>query len=338
VTILKYIKTDERTQRQFLLAEDLDRLERAVQKIGDVGLITIDPITAYMGGKMDSYKATEVRSQLGPLKDFAECLNIAVSTITHPAKGAGPRALDHFIGSQAFIAACRVGHLFIAETVELNGERVPTGRVLFTNVRNAAHSFMPTLVYRKEEFTVSTEPYITAPRLIWEGTVNITAEAAIAAAADCETPRVPARSGLAFAGRMQALKRIIVRPPKRMTSRPRFRRTYGGHTGATGRRAIALPRDRFAAARPGRATALERRASTYSRSTSLGPDRVSVELATIGYDVGYSPATVALSGGSIHSRRSRRLAFIGTSQPYLSKVSAWASALFRSRMPRGPKT
>jgi hypothetical protein len=188
VTILKYIKTDERTQRQFLLAEDLERLERTVQKIGDVGLITIDPITAYMGGKMDSYKATEVRSQLGPLKDFAEHLNIAISTLTHPPKSAGARAIDHFIASQAFIAACRIGHLFVAETVEIGGERGPTGRVLFTNVRNAAHPFMPTLVYRREELVVSTEPRIAAPRLIWEGTVNITAEAAIAAATNKKQP------------------------------------------------------------------------------------------------------------------------------------------------------
>jgi hypothetical protein len=184
VTIIKCIKTDEHTQRQFLLAEDLERLERLVQKIGNVGLVTIDPITAYMGGKMDSYKATEVRSQLGPLKDFAERLNMRSRRLpTH-----GARAIDHFIASQAFIAACRIGHLFVAEMAETGGERVPTGRVLFTNVRNAAHPFMPTLVYRKEEFIISTEPRITAPRLIWEGVVDITAEASIAATTTKKQP------------------------------------------------------------------------------------------------------------------------------------------------------
>jgi hypothetical protein len=182
VHILKCIKTDEH-DRQFLLAEDLERLERLMQKIGDVGFVTMDPITAYMGSKMDSYKATEVRSQLGPLKDLSERTNIALSTITHPPKAAGPRAIDHFIASQAFIAACRVGHLCIAEMEEKDGERVPTGRVLYTNVRNAAHRLMPTLAYRKDEITISTEPcLITAPRVIWEGEVDITAEVAIAAA------------------------------------------------------------------------------------------------------------------------------------------------------------
>src|SRR5450759_582030 len=118
VHILRKIRKDGK-ELQFLLGEDLDMLERAVADIGEVGLITIDPITAYMGGKLDSHKTTEVRSQLGPLKDFAERLNIAVSTITHPPKSAGQKAIDHFIGSQAFIAAGRIGHLCIGE-VEKN--------------------------------------------------------------------------------------------------------------------------------------------------------------------------------------------------------------------------
>ena len=114
IHILKCIKTDK-PQRQFLLAEDLAKLEHAVAEIGNVGLICLDPITAYMGGKMDSHKATEVRSQLGPLKDFAERTNVAVSAITHPAKNAGTKAIDHFIGSQAFVAAARVGHACFEE-------------------------------------------------------------------------------------------------------------------------------------------------------------------------------------------------------------------------------
>jgi hypothetical protein len=152
-----------------------------VKKIGSVGLITFDPITAYMGGKIDSYKATEVRSQLGPLKDFAERTNIAVSTITHPAKHAGLRALDHFIASQAFIAACRIGHLCIPEMEEgEGGEQKPTGRILFTTVRHSHSKWMPTLVYSKETVPVSGAGDV--PRVTWEGEINITADAAVAAA------------------------------------------------------------------------------------------------------------------------------------------------------------
>jgi hypothetical protein len=124
-----------------------------------------------------------VRAQLGPLKDFGERLNIGLSTITHPPKNAGASAFNHFIGSQAFIASSRVGHLSLAEMDEdEEGERTPTGRVLFTNVRNTTNKeLMPTLAYRKEE--VMVDPFISAPHVVWDKTaVDITADAAIAAA------------------------------------------------------------------------------------------------------------------------------------------------------------
>ena len=181
VHILKSIKADNK-RRQFMLAEDLDELQRAIQWIGNVGIITIDPITAYMGGKMDSHKSTEVRSQLGPLKDFAEQSDIAVSAITHPAKNAGHKAIDHFIGSQAFIAAARIGHAVFEEIGE---EERPTGRILFTNPKNNPSPKKPTLAYRIAEIVIGQDPNggnITSPHVVWdESPVDISADAAIAA-------------------------------------------------------------------------------------------------------------------------------------------------------------
>jgi hypothetical protein len=196
VHIMKCIRTDGR-DRQFLLAEDLDQLEKDVVRIGNVGLITVDPITAYMGGKMDSHKTTEVRSQLGPLKDFAERINVAISTITHPPKSASQKAIDHFIGSQAFIAAGRVGHVCVEETEEIEEEddeghtskkRVKTGRTLFANAKNNPHTKMPTLAYRLAEIVVgqdkATGDTIAAPRVVWdEEPVDISADEAVASAA-----------------------------------------------------------------------------------------------------------------------------------------------------------
>jgi hypothetical protein len=185
IHILKSIKTD-RQQRQFLLAEDLAKLEQVAAQIGNVGLICIDPITAYMGGKMDSHKATEVRSQLGPLKDFAERSNVAVSAITHPAKNASAKAIDHFIGSQAFIAAARVGHACFEEfeNDEEMGEKHSTGRILFTNVKHSSHLKMLTLAYKIESTTIYPEPFlqINIARVVWEKeAVNISADQAVAA-------------------------------------------------------------------------------------------------------------------------------------------------------------
>jgi DNA polymerase len=180
VFILKKIRKDNK-ERMFLLSEDLEELERTIVKTGDVRLITIDPITAYMGGKLDSHRATDVRDQLGPLADLAERMDVALSAITHPPKHATQRAIDHFIGSQAFIAAARIGHMTIEEVSEDKyGNRVPTGRGLFTNAKNNVNRKMSTWAYRISEKQVASG--IKAAYVTWEEIIDITADQAIAAA------------------------------------------------------------------------------------------------------------------------------------------------------------
>jgi hypothetical protein len=172
----------------FLLGEDLERLARIVRHFGNVGLISLDPITAYMGSNkhFDSHRATDVRSQLMPLKRFAEEFGIAVTAITHPPKNASAQALDHFIGSQAFIASARIGHLCLPEMVEdADGKKIPTGRRLFTNPKINIAARQPTLAYRIDvvdvEPDVETSVMIRAPVIRWEGEVAISAEEALAA-------------------------------------------------------------------------------------------------------------------------------------------------------------
>jgi hypothetical protein len=190
VTVLEYVRREGRNEL-FLLATDIDKLEVACRDIGDVRLVVIDPITAYMGsGKgFDSHRATDVRSQLHPLKAAAGKLNVAFAAITHPPKHASSRsALDSFIGSQAFIAAARIAHYCVQELGEEDdrGFRRPTGRVLYAMARPPSHSMiMPTLAFRLEIVCVGNdhetgEP-VEAPRLIWEPEpVNLTADEALA--------------------------------------------------------------------------------------------------------------------------------------------------------------
>ena len=135
---------------------------------------------------MDSHKTTEVRAQLGPLKDFAERVNVAISTITHPPKSAGQKAIDHFIGSQAFIAAGRIGHVCVEETKDEEDRKIPTGRILFANAKNNPHTKMPTLAYRVMTRIVGKTPQtsdnIEAPYVVWdEEPVDISADEAVAA-------------------------------------------------------------------------------------------------------------------------------------------------------------
>jgi putative DNA primase/helicase len=184
VTILKAIRKDNK-DRMFLLAEDLEVLEQVIADTGDVGLVTVDPITAYMGGKLDSHCATDVRSQLGPIKDLAERIGVGFSAVTHPAKIAGPRALDHFMGSQAFIAVARLGHLCVDEMEQdANGHRQATGRGLFTNPKNNPLQ-KQTIAYRITGAAGGTDARsgleIPTSRIAWEETINISADDALAA-------------------------------------------------------------------------------------------------------------------------------------------------------------
>ena len=179
VFLLKKIRRDNK-ERMFLLGEDLEELERIIAKTGDVRLITIDPITAYMGHKLDSHRATDVRGQLGPLADLAERSDVSLSAITHPPKHTSQRAIDQFIGSQAFIAAARIGHMTVEEIDEdEHGNCVPTGRSLFTNPKNNVSRKMSTLAYRIDEKQL--DGGIHAPFITWEEIVDITADEAIAA-------------------------------------------------------------------------------------------------------------------------------------------------------------
>jgi hypothetical protein len=175
----------------FLVARDMDKLARMCRDLGDVRLVILDPITAFMGsGKgFDSHRASDVRTQRTPLKMHAEKLGITVSAITHPTKNAAAHAVvDNFIGSQAFIATARVGHYCIEELGEEDerGFRRPTGRVLYAHARRPSHSaLMPTLVFRQEIICVGRDPgtgaEIRVPRLAWEqAPVDLTADEALA--------------------------------------------------------------------------------------------------------------------------------------------------------------
>jgi hypothetical protein len=194
ICFLKKIKQNKK-RRMFLLGEDIETLAKVIKDVGNVGLVAIDPITAFMG-KIDSYRATDVRGQLGPLADLAEQMNVAVSAVTHPPKNQSQRAIDHFIGSQAFIAAGRIGHLCLEEIErddegkpvrDEEGNVVTTGRNLFTNVKTNVFKKMPTLAYRIEEVVVgqdqTTLENIASPYVVWDATpMSLTADQALASA------------------------------------------------------------------------------------------------------------------------------------------------------------
>ena len=93
--------------RPFDPSTDTRTLKEAIQQIGSVRLIVIDPVSTAVAG--DSHKNTEVRRGLQPLVDLATTINAALLGITHLSKGGqGSDPAQRVIGSIAFTAVARV--------------------------------------------------------------------------------------------------------------------------------------------------------------------------------------------------------------------------------------
>jgi len=88
-------------------ARDMLQLMAAVERVGDVGLLVVDPVVSAVAG--DSHKNTEVRRALQPLVDLGASIGAAVLGITHFGKGtAGRDPTERVVGSMAFGAVARV--------------------------------------------------------------------------------------------------------------------------------------------------------------------------------------------------------------------------------------
>ena len=90
----------------FSLERDLLKLEETLTKHGGFRLIIIDPLAAYLGGKLNSWRDSEVRAILTPLTEFATRTGIAIIGIMHLRKSEAD-AMLRVSGSIAFVAAAR---------------------------------------------------------------------------------------------------------------------------------------------------------------------------------------------------------------------------------------
>jgi putative DNA primase/helicase len=170
---------DHDTKRMFNLADDLDLLRQKIADVGHVKLIQIDPISAYLGSQIDSFRTTAVRSVLAPLVDLAAETNTSIVGILHFNKKLDVNnALLRISDSLAFGATAR--HVFaVVDDAE-------NKRKLFVKAKNnlAANGDMA-LAYRFGVRDVATDQngeVISAPRIVWERNhVEVTASEAMAA-------------------------------------------------------------------------------------------------------------------------------------------------------------
>lgn len=159
-------------ERAFDLTRDVGALAALLDDIGDVALVVIDPITAYLGA-VDSHRNAEVRAVLAPLSDLAARYGVAVLGVSHLSKGGGNDALLRVTGSLAFVAAARAAWLVAKDPDD-------PARRLFLPMKNNIGPDAAGLSFRIESATVADG--IATSCVAWNADpVSLTASEALSA-------------------------------------------------------------------------------------------------------------------------------------------------------------
>lgn len=85
----------------------LEMVEEAVRGMGDVKLVIVDPISAFMGPDTNCNTNEQVRIVLGAVSTLAETYGVAIIGINHLSKNADRAALARSLGSTGFVAHAR---------------------------------------------------------------------------------------------------------------------------------------------------------------------------------------------------------------------------------------
>jgi DNA polymerase len=175
-------------ERMFSLVTDLDLLRETVLGVGDVRMIQIDPISAYLGiGKIDSFRTPDVRAVLGPVAALAEDLKVSVLGVLHFNKKTDvSNVMLRISDSLAFAATSR--HVYGVVSDPENK------RKLFVKGKNNLAPYdQKVLAYNFEVREVGkddkTDELIIAPHVVWHPQyIDVTAVEAMQAAAELKSP------------------------------------------------------------------------------------------------------------------------------------------------------
>ena len=144
----------------FQLDTDIRELRITAQLLGDVRLIIIDPPSAYLGTKVDSYKDSDVRRVLTPLGALAQETGALVILVVHLNKRTEGGAQQRIGGSGAWVAAPRVAFLVVEDPLSKERFMLP--------VKNNLGDDRTGFQYRiLEKLLNYDEQTIKAPHIEW---------------------------------------------------------------------------------------------------------------------------------------------------------------------------
>jgi hypothetical protein len=174
--------------RMFNLASDLDLLRKKITEVGDVKMVLIDPVSAYLGvKKMDSFRTTDVRAVLGPVTDLAAEMMIGFLGIMHFNKKVDvTNALLRISDSMAFGATSRHAYAVVDDPENKR-------KLLVKAKNNLAPRNQKALAYDFGTRNVGSDPQtgqeIWAPYILWHPHhVDVTATEAMRAANESKSP------------------------------------------------------------------------------------------------------------------------------------------------------
>ena len=125
VHIVQGIAKEGKELEPFQLDQDVALLRQCAEKLGDVRLIIIDPPNAYIGGKTDTYKDSDVRKMLAPLQTLAHDSSALVLLVVHLNKRSDGGAHQRFNGTGAWVAVSRVAYLVAEDEIDHTRHMLP---------------------------------------------------------------------------------------------------------------------------------------------------------------------------------------------------------------------
>jgi AAA domain len=135
-------------------------------------LIIVDPLAAFLGPEINTWRDHDVRRALTPLGEFANALGTSVVAVRHLTKGMGGSALYRGGGSIGIIGAARAAFLVARDPQDRE-------RRLLAPVKMNLGPMPAARIFRIESAGDSS-------RIVWEGESTLSADGLLSAAAETD--------------------------------------------------------------------------------------------------------------------------------------------------------